>query len=360
MELIMFVNEVVSLLYNLTILGLFSGGAYYIFYTLYVVYNLLQKDTFRDPRLPPFKKIYTQTGELLEGPDIMLGSGSYGIVTRFKLNGTHVAVKLPKKLTDNNIQQHEITLLKAANPHPNILKYITSVTLDRKICLVTEYMQGSVRDLLNNNPKLSWNTKLSVAIQLAKGVAHLHNLASSFFNQEAIIHQDLKSSNLLVNQLKDDPDIHVKIGDFGVALQVEQTHLPLIGDIYLNVINGKRGWTDIYSAPEIYNGGKIAIKSDVFSMGIILCEIATNKIPYRSYREISDGLYNEFEFDKISNRKRIIQPSFFGIVNTLSIQPTYPKYSIFGPIIDKCLKPIPNDRYSAEEVLQHLQKLTLI
>src|ERR1700733_14258507 len=117
------------------------------------------------------------------------------------------------------MQQHELDLLKRANvgAHPNIIKLIDGIEVNHKVWIILEFMKGSVRDLLDEQLQLSWKTKLSIAIQMAKGVSYLHNLTKALFDREAIVHQDLKPANLLVNVLKDTPEIQVKISDFGIA-----------------------------------------------------------------------------------------------------------------------------------------------
>lgn len=300
----------------------------------------------------------------LEGPDKVLGHGAFGTVCRYTLNNKSVAVKIPNSLEYNELQQHELDLLKKANPHPNVIRYIEQVKVSRRVWILMELMQGSVRDLLNNNPGLSSKTKLSIAIQMATGIAHLHNFNSAYFLQNAIVHQDLKPDNLLVDTLSDDPNIKVKISDFGIARQLDQLKLPIFGKISSKLHKGHAGGTLLYTAPEIItamlkNSECCELKSDVFSLGIILWEIATTCRPHRSREEIKHGTFKEFNRDKDASRRRITKQSFFGGTTETLSDPTYPKSSFFGPVIDKCIQPKIDDRISARKTLETLQQISI-
>jgi serine/threonine protein kinase len=316
------------------------------------------------PFVPPYQKIRMPDGRLLEGPDKVLGHGAFGTVCRYTLDNNLVAVKIPNSCEYNELQQHELEFLRKANPHTNVIKYIEQVEVSRRVWIVMELMNGSVRDLLNKNPGLSSKTKLSIAIQMATGIAHLHNFNSAYFSQKAIVHQDLKPDNLLVDTLNDDPNIKVKISDFGISRQLDQLKLPIFGKISSKLHKGHAGGTLLYTAPEIIEAMLAEKeccepKSDVFSAGIILWEIATTRRPDRSMKEIRQGILKEFNRDKDAGRRRITNQSFFGgITETLS-NPTYPKSSFFGPVIDKCIPTELDDRISARKTLEILQQISI-
>ena len=316
------------------------------------------------PFVPPYQKVRMPDGRLLEGPNKVLGHGAFGTVCRYTLDNKLVAVKIPNSSEYNQHQQHELELLRKANPHINVIKYIDKVEVSRRVWIVMELMNGSVRDLLTKNPGLSSKTKLSIAIQIATGIAHLHNFNSAYFSQQAIVHQDLKPDNLLVDTLNDDPNIKVKISDFGISRQLDQLKLPFFGVISSKLHKGHAGGTLLYTAPEIITAMLAKKeccepKSDVFSAGIILWEIATTHRPNRTIEEMGKGTFKEFNRDKETGRKRMTNHSFFvGTTTTLS-NPTYPKSSFFGPVIDKCIQPKAEDRISARKTLEILQQISI-
>lgn len=101
--------------------------------------------------------------------------------------------------------------------------------------------------------------------------------------------------------------------------------------------------TCAYSAPELIAAMRTESecctpKSDVFSMGLVFWEIATCHRPYRSWEEIKQGTFEEFERDK-------------------KAVPTCPRSSFFGPVIERCIQP-EEKRYSAHETLRALTKIS--
>ncbi len=316
------------------------------------------------PFIPAYQKITLPDGQLLEGPDDILGCGTFGTVCRYALGHRFVAVKIPNSREYNELQLHELDLLKKANPHPNVIKYIQQVEVNHRVWILMELMKGSVRDLLDKHPDLSSKTKLSIAIQMAAGVDHLHNFNSAYFLQNAIVHQDLKPDNLLVDSLRDDPDIKVKISDFSTARQLDQLKLPILGKISSILHKGKAGGTLRYTAPEIIMAMLkkhecCEPKSDVFSIGMILWEIATTRRPDRSIQETEQGAFKEFNRDKEANRRLITTQSFFSGKTETWSAPTYPKSSFFGPVIDQCIQPKIDDRISARKTLETLQQISI-
>jgi serine/threonine protein kinase len=141
------------------------------------------------------------------------------------------------------------------------------------MCIVTEYMpRGSLRDVLNNTDKIDWDLTVKMATDAAIGMNYLHTF------DPPIIHRDLKSHNLLV-----DDNFHVKVTDFGLA----KFHSDDISMTFC----GTLPWT----APEVFNGRGYTTKADVFSFGIVLWELWTHKEPYQglSKPEIILGVAKE-------------------------------------------------------------------
>lgn len=115
---------------------------------------------------------------------------------------------------------------------------------------------GSLRDVLDNNPKLSSSQRLKLAKDAAKGMVYLHS--------RKVIHRDLKTQNLLVNA-----NWECKVADFGISTVKENKTqiMTCIG-------------TPIYMAPEVLVKAKYSEKADVFSFGILLTELYSGKVPY--------------------------------------------------------------------------------
>ncbi|XP_049377468.1 uncharacterized protein LOC125842248 [Solanum stenotomum] len=193
-----------------------------------------------------------------------IGQGSCGTVYHGLWFGSDVAVKVFSKqeYSDDVIYsfRQEVSLMKRLR-HPNILLFMGAVTSPQRLCIVTEFLpRGSLFRLLQRNAsKLEWRRRIHMALDIARGMNYLHH-----FNPP-IVHRDLKSSNLLV-----DKNWTVKVGDFGLSRLKHET--------YLTTKNGKG--TPQWMAPEVLRNEPSDEKADIYSFGVILWELATEKIPW--------------------------------------------------------------------------------
>eukprot|EP00339_Tiarina_fusa_P002389 CAMPEP_0117039920 /NCGR_PEP_ID=MMETSP0472-20121206/27975_1 /TAXON_ID=693140 ORGANISM="Tiarina fusus, Strain LIS" /NCGR_SAMPLE_ID=MMETSP0472 /ASSEMBLY_ACC=CAM_ASM_000603 /LENGTH=291 /DNA_ID=CAMNT_0004750521 /DNA_START=296 /DNA_END=1168 /DNA_ORIENTATION=+ len=144
--------------------------------------------------------------------------------------------------------------------HENIVQFLGILISpdNSKLYLVTELMHyGSVRDLLSKKgANLTWDLRLQIAKDAAKGVAYLH--------KKNLIHRDLKTHNLLVND-----GWRCKVADFGIS-----TVNPTVTRAMTCI------GTPVYMAPEVLSKNKYSEKADVYSFGIVLGEIFTGDLPY--------------------------------------------------------------------------------
>ncbi|ALD61916.1 Ser/Thr kinase [Mollivirus sibericum] len=199
-----------------------------------------------------------------------LGQGGYGMVRRGMWRNGEVAVKMiavsgdPSKEMVRNFQEEVTTMSRLR--HPNVVLFMGACTKPPRMCLVMEYMcLGSLYDLLHNElvPEIPFMLKIKMAYQASKGMHFLHS--------SGIVHRDMKSLNLLL-----DNKWNVKVSDFGLTKfksemakgQNSASKHP-IGTVH---------WT----APEVLNETPSAdlILADVYSFGIILWELLTREQPY--------------------------------------------------------------------------------
>lgn len=193
-----------------------------------------------------------------------LGSGSFGNVYRGSYLGIDVAIKevLPSNSYDvAKYFEREWKLMKESR-HPNVVLYLGLARApppDGRVFIVSEYIEnGNLRMyIIDKTNPFPWRLRISFATDIARALAYLH--------ARKCIHRDLKGENLLVTT-----NGRLKITDFGFARIAarnaeESKRLTFCG-------------TDSYMSPEILLGNKFDLPTDIFSMGIIFCEIAARKV----------------------------------------------------------------------------------
>uniref|UniRef100_A0A7N0V9B1 non-specific serine/threonine protein kinase n=1 Tax=Kalanchoe fedtschenkoi TaxID=63787 RepID=A0A7N0V9B1_KALFE len=190
-----------------------------------------------------------------------IASGSFGRLYKGTYWNQDVAIKvLRQERIDANMQKEfaqEVFIMRKVR-HKNIVHFIGASTKPPNLCIVTEFMNGgSVYDYLHKNKgAFKLPILLKVAIDISRGMEYLHN--------NDIIHRDLKTANLLMDEKED-----VKVADFGVARVKAQS----------GVMTAETG-TYRWMAPEVIEHKPYDHKADIFSFGVVLWELLTGKIPY--------------------------------------------------------------------------------
>ncbi|RVW29181.1 Integrin-linked protein kinase 1 [Vitis vinifera] len=201
--------------------------------------------------------------------------GSFGEILKACWRGTPVAVKriLPSLSDDRLVIQdfrHEVNLLVKLR-HPNIVQFLGAVTDKKPLMLITEYLRGGdLHQYLKEKGSLSPSTAITFAMDIARGMAYLHN------EPNVIIHRDLKPRNvLLVNTGAD----HLKVGDFGLSklIKVQNSH-----DVYK--MTGETG-SYRYMAPEVFKHRKYDKKVDMLEGDPPL----SNYEPYEAAKYVAEG-----------------------------------------------------------------------
>uniref|UniRef100_A0A0R0HBP3 Receptor-like serine/threonine-protein kinase n=1 Tax=Glycine max TaxID=3847 RepID=A0A0R0HBP3_SOYBN len=177
-----------------------------------------------------------------------LGRGSCGIVYKGKLEAATscnlIAVKRLDRLTQEREKEFRTELSAIGK------------TCHKNLLLVYEFMSnGTLADILFGQSKAPiWNTRVRLALGIARGLLYLHEECDS-----AIIHCDIKPQNILI-----DEHFNAKISDFGLA------KLLLFDQSRTNtMIRGTRG----YVAPESFKNVAVTVKVDVYSFGVMLLEM---------------------------------------------------------------------------------------
>ncbi len=203
--------------------------------------------------------------------DQKIGQGAFGEVWKGTLWGQTVALKrmrMDADLDDTDVQDfyQEIEIMKKLR-HPHTLTFLGACYDEGSLCIVSEFLAGgSLEELLERNlsseprVELSLARVLELSTQLARGLNWLHH--------KGVIHRDLKSANILL-----DHNQSLKIADFGLAHLKARSHRKNTG------FYGYVG-TPCYMAPEVIQRESYGVKADVFSLGVLMCELLSGVYPF--------------------------------------------------------------------------------
>ncbi|KAF7074045.1 hypothetical protein CFC21_078956 [Triticum aestivum] len=247
-----------------------------------------------------------------------VASGSYGDLYRGTYCSQDVAIKVLKPERVNVDMQREfaqeVYIMRKVR-HKNVVQFIGACTKPPRLCIVTEFMSGgSVYDYLHKHKGIfKLPALVGVAMDVSKGMSYLH--------QNNIIHRDLKTANLLM-----DENGMVKVADFGVARVKVQS----------GVMTAETG-TYRWMAPEVIEHKPYDHKADVFSFGILLWELLTGKIPYEYLTPLQAAV---------------------GVVQK-GLRPTIPKnaHAKLAELLQKCWQQDPAERPDFSEILEALKKI---
>lgn len=199
--------------------------------------------------------------ELLE----VLGRGGMGVVYKARHITTGVYRAVKKIYEQFCFEPHFSRVLSEAKIqseliHPNIVQMFDPIELDGHVYLVMEYVKGtSLSDIIRmqTGPII-----IERAIPIMNGILE----ALSYMHSLGIIHRDIKPSNIILSN-----ENTVKLTDFGIAKDLQQTSLTTTGTII---------GTIEYMSPEQLQGQRVDAQSDIYSVGMTLYEMLAGRLPY--------------------------------------------------------------------------------
>ena len=199
--------------------------------------------------------------------------------------------------------------------HPNIVNIYDVGSEDGLYYIVMEYVEGiTLKTYIEKKGQLSFKESASIAIQVARGIEAAHG--------KNIIHRDIKPQNIMIST-----DGKVKVTDFGIARAASS-----------NTISSNVMGSVHYASPEQARNGFIDARSDVYSLGIVMYEMITGRVPFDGDTTVAVAIQHLQE--------EIVKPSVYA--------PNIPVS--FEGIILKCTQKTPDRRYqSMAELLNDLR-----
>ncbi|HHY77376.1 MAG TPA: Stk1 family PASTA domain-containing Ser/Thr kinase [Clostridiales bacterium] len=204
-----------------------------------------------------------------------IGGGGMALVYKAKcrLLNRYVAVKILRSEFTNDeefVKKFKRESQAAASlSHPNIVSIYDVGMEDDIYYIVMEYIKGqTLKELIKSKGALGIELATNISLQIASALEHAH--------ANHIVHRDIKSHNIMIKD-----DYTVKVTDFGIARAVSSTTITNTGNIIGSVH---------YFSPEQARGGYTDEKSDIYSLGVVMYEMVTGRIPFEGETPISVAL----------------------------------------------------------------------
>lgn len=200
--------------------------------------------------------------------------------------------------------------------HPNIVNIYDVGSENGLYYIVMEYVEGiTLKTYIEKKGQLSFKESASIAIQVARGIEAAHN--------KNIIHRDIKPQNIIIST-----DGKVKVTDFGIAKATSSNTISsdVMGSVH-------------YASPEQARNGFVDGRSDIYSLGIVMFEMVTGRVPFDGDTTVAVALQHLQE--------EIAKPSIYAPDLPIS----------FEKIILKCTQKTPDRRYQTiEELLTDIRR----
>ena len=206
-------------------------------------------------------KVLADRYEILEE----IGVGGMAVVYKAKclVLNRYVAIKVLRddlKGDEEFVRRFNVEAQAAASlTHPNIVSIFDVGESGSLHYIVMEYVEGqTLKEYIDEKHELPWREAVNIAMQIAKGLEVAH--------KNSIVHRDIKPHNIMITK-----DGNIKVTDFGIARANSQKTMTVektaIGSVH-------------YISPEQAKGGFIDHRSDLYSLGIVLYEMLTGRVPF--------------------------------------------------------------------------------
>lgn len=220
-----------------------------------------------------FEKDYVLNDRYIINRSIGEGGMANVFLAFDKILQRNVAIKVLRgDLSDDELfikRFRREALAATALNHPNIVQIFDIGEENGKYFIVMEYVEGiTLKQLLLKRKRLTISEVVDIIKQTTLGIAHAHS--------KQIIHRDIKPHNILIQK-----DGTVKITDFGIAVTLNSTLLTQTNSILGSVH---------YLPPEQISGDVANVRSDIYSIGILMYELLTGELPYNGDSAVTIAL----------------------------------------------------------------------
>jgi predicted Ser/Thr protein kinase len=208
-----------------------------------------------------------------------LGEGGMGYVFLGVRQGEHVAIKVAKRMVQDNATFMERFHREASAiqriQHPNVVRTIEIGWEGSEPYIAFEYCSGgSLAVWISQREAVSVPDALAAVAEIARGLQAAQ--------KNGVIHRDIKPNNIFRSG-----NGEIKIGDFGLARILDRSTLTIDGQLF---------GTPSYMAPEVLRGESASIQSDQYSVGVTLYEVLTKKLPFGG-ESVHSSVYQRLNFD---------------------------------------------------------------
>ncbi|KAJ0512146.1 putative protein kinase RLK-Pelle-LRR-I-1 family [Helianthus annuus] len=260
---------------------------------------------------------------------------------------TTVAIKRIITRVDTQAEQGfftEIELLSKCR-HSNVVSLLGFCDERSEMILVYEYVSnGSLENFLENKDRrinFTWAERIQMCLDIANGLNYLH---TSTEDKQCIIHRDIKSANILLNDKWE-----AKIADFGLS------KLHYAREKYSTLATNNIAGTQVYLDPEYEKTGRLKTKSDIYSFGVVMFEIMCGTLAY-------DKTYDEKGLPSLARQcfvertlKNLVDPNIEK-VDMLFGGFDQESFDMFTNVAYKCIAIAQSERPTMEFVIRELQK----
>ncbi|KAM0010123.1 putative protein kinase RLK-Pelle-CrRLK1L-1 family [Helianthus debilis subsp. tardiflorus] len=274
-------------------------------------------------------------------PTRVIGFGGFGKVYKGELSSpegqiTFAFKHLDRRLGQGGIEFWKEIMMLSKYKHKNLVTLMHFCIEDDEMILVYEYAsRGSLDRYLSDASTLSWTQRLKISVGVAHGLQFLHDPKGS---QQRVIHRDIKSANILL-----DDDWTAKVSDFGLSKvgPANQAHTYMVSHGV-----GTPGYCD----PLYVEFGYLSKESDVYSFGVVLFEILCGRLCFEhSNHEQTKILVPKWR--QCYDEKRLDEV----ILSDLKKQMDPGSLESFSAIAYQCVKKVREERPTMAEIVKELE-----